>query len=154
MLQHVEDLKALPEQEQRDEHEPVVRIKFPVGTENPRHAAEEQHGREREQQRKPVELVLGGAAGGFLLGGRGGQPALGGGFFRFAFRAQVEAPHQGGQAEDEREIGDIVDQAVRQDLRAGSAICGDDCDEEQIPEPRAVGHDERAERGAFEPVLQ
>ena len=70
------------------------------------------------------------------------------------FDAETQAPEYGGQPEKQREIGDVVDQAVRQHLRALVGARGEEGDEDQVSEPGAVWHDQGAERGALEPVLE
>ena len=125
VLEDVEHLEALPEKEQGDEHEPVGGIEPAIGAERPGDAAEKHHGREGQEQREAVDFLLrlgGGLA--FLLPGAA--------FFQLRLGAETQAPEEGGQTEDERQVGDVVDQAVGQHFLGGAVAAGDDRDEEQV----------------------
>ena len=66
----------------------------------------------------------------------------------------VESPNQRRDREEQRQIGDVVHQAVRQHLLGGPAVTNDDRHEQQITQPRTIGHHERAESRPIQAVFQ
>jgi hypothetical protein len=61
-------------------------------------------------------------------------------------------PENGGQPDEQREIGDVVDERVGHHFRARAALLGDEEGEDEIPDAGTIRHDERAQHRALEPV--
>jgi len=133
VLEHFEHVQDLPEHEQADQDEPVVEVQFAVFAQCPERAGEQEQGDQGDQQVETVE------AGEFRL-------------FLFALflRRYGGSAEQGGEPEDEGEVGDVVDQTVLDDCAAVAGGLAHDQREHQVREAGAVGHDEGAEHGAFE----
>ena len=106
----------------------------PLAAHRPDHAGEEQNGGERQQRRKPVQFIR--LAAGFA-------------FFLLGWR-KPHSPENCRQAEDERHVGDVVDERVDHHVRAGTAVAAEDEGEDEVAEAGAIRHDERAEYGALE----
>ena len=147
VLEHVEDLEALPEEKQANQDEAVAGSKFAVRPECPRHAGKEQACDQREEQRQPVEL-----GAGIRFPGSGATRRRAGGLL--ARGPEAQAPAERGQGEDEGEIGDVVDQAVGQHLGGRSPARGDQSDEDQVTEPGAIRHDQRAQCRPLESMIE
>ncbi len=91
------------------------------------------------------ELTLGAGGSGFL--------AVDGAASGFSRQAKLQAPDQGRESEKQREIRDVVNQAVGDNRRAIAFTAGDEEDEDHVPEPGTIGHEQRAQGGALEPVM-
>ena len=120
-LEHFKDVEALPEQKQPDQNQAVVEIQPAFAPHRPDRAGEKQNRRQREQQREPVQFRRLACARLFLFAARIG----------FLFRQDVHAPDDGGQAEDQRHVGDVVDERVGHHVRAVAAVAAEDEGEDQ-----------------------
>lgn len=109
------DMETLPEKEERDEDEAVAEINFAIGTKHPGGAGEEDYGNESQQQREAIDFA-------------GGRAFVGsGGFFGGVFFAgeEIEVPKDCGQAENERHVGDIIDEAISHDFGSRAALAAE-----------------------------
>ena len=70
------------------------------------------------------------------------------------FHAELQRPKHGGEAEQQGEIGHVVDQAIGQHFLALIRSRRDDGDENQVSKSGAIGHHERAEGSAFQAVFK
>lgn len=93
-LEDIVDVEALPEQEEGDEDDAVIAVELAILAEGPGDTGEEEDGGESEEDGEFIE-----ALGGDLL------------FFAVGFsRAGIGgAPEDGGEADEERHIGDVID---------------------------------------------
>ena len=73
--------------------------------------------------------------------------------FGFPGREHVHAPENRRQADQQGHVGHVVDQRVDQHFLAGPAFGAEDKGEDQVAHARAIGHDQRAQHGAFDSAL-
>ena len=66
------------------------------------------------------------------------------------FGQDVQTPDQGRQTDEQGQVGDIVDDAVFDDDCTAAALAAQGIGKHQIGKPGGVGHDQRAQHGAFE----
>jgi hypothetical protein len=131
-------MEALPEKEQPDQDIPVGAAKDVVASQRPGDSGEEEDGGEREKDGKAIESLFGDLlafAVGF--GSPGSYP-----------------PEDGGQADQQGHVRDVVDQGILDD-HAGVEVLrsmGDE-GEDEVADPRAVRHDERSQHGALHSPL-
>jgi len=136
VLEHFEHVQHLPEQEQADQHQAVIEVQHPVLGQGPERAGEHEQCDQGEQQ---IELV---DAMEFRV-----QPGLA---LRDAFLHHGRRTKNGGQTEDQRQVGGVVDETVLDNQSAIAGRAAHDIGEHEIRESGAVRHDQRAEDGTFE----
>ena len=102
---------------------------MPIGSQGPGRAREKQDRGERQQQRQAVDLMLLYLL--FLL-------------FCFCLGQNVHTPEHRRQTDEQSHVRDVVDQRVGQHLGAGTAFGSQHKSEDQVPDPRTIGHHQRA----------
>ncbi len=68
-------------------------------------------------------------------------------------RGEVHAPEGGRQPDQQRQVGDIIDQRVGDHLLAGAALGAQHQREDEVADARAVGHHQRPQHGALQAVV-
>ena len=113
-------------------------VELALARQGPDGAGEEQDGSQGHQQGEAVDLVF--LVVGLLL-------------LRLGAGEDVHAPENGRQADEQRHVGDVVDERVGHHFRAGPAFGAEHEGKNEVAHAGAVGHDEGAEDGAFDAAL-